>query len=95
MLSRRIVGATGTQFFVKKVSDTAICDALQSKDWSMVMITENVKEAFATFKDIFRSAWYDVAPLRQRRTGVRPNLWMTDELLELLHQRQLAHTIPP
>ena len=76
---------------VKKVSDTAICDALQSKDWSMVMITENINEAFATFMNIYTSAWDDVAPLRQRQTRVRPNPWMTDELLKPLHHRKLAY----
>ena len=76
---------------MRHVSDISACEVLGSKDWSTVLSLVNVNEAFSTFLTAFTSALDEIATSQQRRTRVKSNPWMTDELLQLLHQRHNAY----
>ena len=78
---------------MRHVSDISACEVLGSKDWSTVLSLVNVNEAFSTFLIALTSAWDEIAPLQQRRIRVKSNPWMTDELLQLLHQRQCLQAL--
>ena len=76
---------------MRHVSDISACEVLGSKDWSIILSLINVNDAFSTFLIAFTSAWNKIVPLRQRCARVKSNLWMPNELLQLLHQRHNSY----
>ena len=68
-----------------------ICNALQYKDWSVVLNVKKINETFSAFMNIFKLVWDEVASLRKRRARANSNKWMSDELLDLLHRHQSAY----
>ena len=76
---------------IKKVSEEEFEIALESIDWIKALDCASVDDVVAIFVNLFTSAWDSVAPGRLRRTRAKANHWMTEIVLNLIHERHDAH----
>ena len=70
---------------IKKVSEEKLEIAFESIDWNKALDCTSVDDAAVK---LFISAWDTVAPSRLRRMRAKAHLWMTEMVLNLIHERQ-------
>lgn len=59
-------------------------------DWSSVLCSDNVIQAWENFKSIFMSAIDNIAPLKEVRIKQRTEPWITNEILQCIKDRDKA-----
>ena len=63
---------------------------LLSVDWNSVILSDNVNDAWFSFKKLFLSAIDSIAPLKQIRIKQRSNPWMNANILQAINDRDKA-----
>ena len=59
-------------------------------DWSSVVCSENVTQAWQNFKAILMSAIDNIAPVREVRINQRTEPWINNEILQSIKDRDKA-----
>ena len=72
---------------MKNYSKESLIEKLQSIEWSAVLQSTDINEAWEIFKTIFIQIIDDVAPEKEIRIKVRSEPWMNSEILELIYER--------
>ena len=67
--------------------------ALLDSDWSCVMTSDNVSEAWNCFKSKFMSIINNIAPVKECRIKQRTQPWMTSDILNCIKERDSAFHI--
>ena len=62
-------------------------------DWSSVICSDNVIQAWENFKSIFMSAIDNIAPMKDVRTKQRTQPWITNEILQCIKDRDKAFRV--
>ena len=65
-------------------------EVLESLDWSVVNMCEDVNSAEEKLKTLLTYAMDEVAPENEKRIKVRTEPWINNEILELIHEREKA-----
>ena len=76
---------------VKKVLTEKVQEVFQQIDMSAALGHDSVDESATSFVELFTSAWDCIAPARQRRTRKNAHPCMNDEVLNLIHEREVAY----
>ena len=62
-------------------------------DWSSVICSDNVIEAWENFKSIFMSAIDNIAPMKEVLIKQRTQPWITNEILQCIKNRDKAFRV--
>ena len=62
-------------------------------DWSSVICSDNVIQAWENFKSIFMSAIDNIAPMKEVRIRQRTQPWITNEILQCIKDRDKAFRV--
>ena len=73
---------------IKKVSEEKLEIAFENIDWNKALDCTSVDDAAAVFVKLFTSAWDAVAPSPLRSMRAKAHPWMTEMVLNLIHERQ-------
>ena len=60
---------------------------LLNADWSSVMTSDNVIDAWSKFKRLFLSIVNNMSPLKEVRMKQRTKLWVTNDILKSIKER--------
>ena len=84
--SHHEVTARSLKNYNKEIFNQKVSDA----DWSDVLVANSVDDAWYAFKIKFLNILDSVVPFKKIRIKQRTELWMTNEILHLIHERDTA-----
>ena len=77
---------------IKKLDDDMLCADLSSAQWFCALSSaQSVDDMISAFNNIFLSVWNKHAPLISRRVHKRRNAGMSDDVIDLVHKRDVAY----
>ena len=76
---------------VKKATCDIIKTVFDPINWSAALECDSINEAATKFMELFLRALDIIAPVHRRKIRKKTNPWMNKELLELIHEHQVAY----